>query len=70
MNQLIEQQIQNQVLRAAETVEQQLDAQLEKLDKLDEDELEKLREQRLKKMKLHQEKLRNWMAIVRFRNLC
>lgn len=43
--------IEESVLRAAETVEQQLDAQLYKLDNLDEDDLDRIRQKRLDDLK-------------------
>ena len=39
------------VLAAAAAVEEQLDAELEKLDQMGEDELERVREERLRQMK-------------------
>lgn len=43
--------LERQVLQSARLVEEQLDAELEKLDRLDEDELEKLKERRLEALK-------------------
>ena len=47
MEQLLEQQL----MAAANVVEQQLDSEIEKLDKMDKDELEILRERRIAAMK-------------------
>lgn len=41
----------NKLVEAAQIVEQQLDAELNRLDNLDEDELEKIRERRVHAMK-------------------
>lgn len=61
----LEDTIQQSVLKVAQTVEQQLDAELERLDKLDSDDLEKLREQRLKEMKKQAWQQQEWQAMVR-----
>ncbi|XP_069677602.1 thioredoxin domain-containing protein 9 [Periplaneta americana] len=56
----LEQAVQQNVLMVAKTVEQQLDAELEKLEKLDSDDLDKLREQRLKEMKKQAQQIQEW----------
>lgn len=43
--------LEQQVLHSARLVEEQLDAELEKFDRLDEDELERLKERRLEALK-------------------
>ena len=43
--------LENKLVEAAQIIEQQLDAELNRLDKLDEDELEKIRERRISAMK-------------------
>lgn len=47
----MEQLIENQVLQAAKAVEEQLDAEINRLDKMDDDGLEKIRERRIQAMK-------------------
>lgn len=43
--------LEQQVLHSARMVEEQLDAELEKLERMDEDELERLKERRLEALK-------------------
>lgn len=47
----VQQIVEQQVLRAARELEQDIDAKLHKLDNLDEDEMEKLRQKRIDDMK-------------------
>nr|CAD7444514.1 unnamed protein product [Timema bartmani] len=54
--------IQEHVLKAAVAVEEQLDAELKKLDNLDEDGLEELREQRLRDLKKQAQLKQEWLA--------
>nr|XP_039266153.1 thioredoxin domain-containing protein 9-like [Styela clava] len=54
--------IENQVLQAAKAVEEQLDAEINRLDKMDDDDLEKLRERRMQAMKKSQAQRQEWMA--------
>lgn len=56
--------IQNQVMEVAQRVEQQLDAELDRLDNMDADDLETLREKRLKEMKKNQNQRQTWLAMV------
>jgi hypothetical protein len=62
----VEQTIQQSMLKVAQTVEQQLDAELERLEKLDSDDLESLREQRLKDMKKQAQQQQEWRILVRY----
>ncbi|XP_046424182.1 thioredoxin domain-containing protein 9 [Neodiprion virginianus] len=55
--------IQNQVMQVAQHVEQQLDAELDRLDNMDADDLESLREKRLKEMKKNQNQRQTWLAM-------
>jgi len=57
----IEQQIQNTVLQAAKVVEEQVDSELEKLDRMTTDEMEELREKRLNQLKKYEEQKREWL---------
>jgi len=43
--------LEKQLMQAAEVVETQIDAEINRLDNLDEDELEKIRERRVEAMK-------------------
>ena len=62
----MEQIIQQKVAEVTSQIEQQLDAEIERLDKLDIDDIEKLREQRLKDMKKLQQQKQAWMTLVYF----
>lgn len=62
----LEQTIQQSVLKTAQTVEQQLDAELERLEKLDSDDLSTLRQHRLKDMKKQAQQQQEWRVLVRF----
>jgi len=53
--------LQNQILKAAE---EQLDAEIEKLDKLTEDDLEDIRRKRIQEMKQRQQQSLTWKANV------
>lgn len=56
--------IHNQVLKVAETVEQKLDEELQRLDELDSDGIEKLRQERLEQLKKQAKQKQLWLAIV------
>lgn len=60
----VEKVLQDQVLRVAQTVEQQLDAEIQKLDELDSDGIEKLRRDRLEQLKKQAEQKKLWLSIV------
>lgn len=62
--QSVEKVLQDQVLRVAQTVEQQLDAEIQKLDELDSDGIEQLRQDRLDQLKKQAKKKQHWMSIV------
>lgn len=53
--------LQNQILKAAE---EQLDAEIEKLDKLTENDLEDIRRKRIQEMKQRQQQSLTWKANV------
>ena len=57
--------LKHHVLQATKIVEDQLDAELEKLDRLDTDDLRNLREKRLKELKKEQQDKQEWLAQVR-----
>ena len=52
-----QQMLEQQLLHAAEVMEEQIDSEMKKMDELDEDDIEKIRQRRLKAMqKAHQAK--------------
>ncbi|XP_022222821.2 thioredoxin domain-containing protein 9-like [Drosophila obscura] len=53
--------LENKLVNAAKTIEQQLDQQLDRLDSLDSDDLKVLREQRLREMKELNAKKQEWL---------
>ncbi|CAM6095694.1 unnamed protein product [Calypogeia fissa] len=59
----IQKVVEEQVVRVAKAVEEQLDDQIAKLDNLNDDDLEKLREKRLRQYKLQAEKKKQWAAL-------
>lgn len=56
--------IQQKVIEVANTVEKQLDAELERLDNLDINDIEKLRENRLQELKKLQKQKQDWLSLV------
>ncbi|XP_075228299.1 thioredoxin domain-containing protein 9 [Lycorma delicatula] len=58
----VEGMFQNQVLKVAEAVEQQLDSEIQRLDELDSEGIEKLREERLKQLKKQAQQRQEWIA--------
>ena len=55
--------LENQLTQAALVVEQQVDAEIERLENLDEDDLEKLRHQRMKALKKSQQQKQQWQQL-------
>ncbi|KAL2715344.1 thioredoxin domain-containing protein 9 [Vespula squamosa] len=55
--------IQQKVIEVANTVEKQLDAELERLDNLDINDIEKLRENRLQELKKLQKQKQDWLSL-------
>lgn len=58
--------LQQKVIEVANHVEQQLDAELEKLDNLDINDYEKIRAHRLNELKRMQKQKQDWLASVRY----
>jgi len=54
--------LQQQLLAATQIIEQQVDAEIDQLDKLDSDDLDVLRERRLEAMKRAEKQKQDWMA--------
>ncbi|XP_026887242.2 thioredoxin domain-containing protein 9 [Electrophorus electricus] len=54
--------LEQQVLHSARLVEEQLDAELEKLERLDEDELERLKDRRLEALRKAQKQKQEWLS--------
>ena len=61
----LKQTVEQSLLTVAQTVEHQLDAELERLENLNSDDLDKLREQRLKEMKKQALQQQEWRILVR-----
>ena len=55
--------VENQVLQATKVIEQQLDAEIERIEKMDEDDFEMLRQKRLESMKKAAQQNQEWKAI-------
>lgn len=60
----MDQVIQQKLAEVASVVEQQIDAEIEKLDNLNVDDLEQLREKRLQDMKKLQNQKQIWLSQV------
>lgn len=58
----MEQILEQQLMAAASVVEQQLDSEIDKLDKMDKDDLEVLRERRIAAMKKAEDQKKTWLA--------
>ncbi|TRY99043.1 hypothetical protein DNTS_032769 [Danionella cerebrum] len=54
--------LEQQVLQSARMVEEQLDAEMEKLERMDEDDLELLKERRLEALKKAQKQKQDWIS--------
>lgn len=54
--------LEQQVLQSARMVEEQLDAKLDKLERMDEDDLERLKERRLEALKKAQKQKQEWIS--------
>lgn len=59
----MEQIVEQQVLAAAKIVEDQVDAELNKLESMDTDDLEAIRMKRLQVLKKHEEQKREWLSL-------
>ena len=59
---MAEQAVAQHLIKAAEVIESQLDAEINKLDNLDEDEMEVLRRRRIDALKRQQEKKQEWAS--------
>eukprot|EP00250_Pteridium_aquilinum_P031029 c4277_g1_i1 orf=444-1079(-) len=62
-NSALQKVIEQQVLTVAQVVEEKLDDEISKLDKLDEDDLEALRERRLQQLKKMAAKKQHWVSL-------
>ncbi|XP_078369518.1 thioredoxin domain-containing protein 9-like [Oculina patagonica] len=61
MAEFIEQQIQSTVLQATKMMEEQVDSELDKLDRMTTDEMEELRDKRLEQLKKAEQQKREWL---------
>lgn len=58
--------LEKQLLKVAETMEQKLDQEIQRLDELDMDSIENIRERRLQQMKKMIKKKEEWLAKVMY----
>jgi len=58
--------LEKQLLKVAETIEQKLDNEIQRLDELDLDSIENIREHRLQQMKKKIKQKEEWMAKVNY----
>lgn len=58
--------LEKQLLKVAETIEQKIDQEIQRLDELDLDSIENIREHRLQQMKKMIKQKEEWMAKVIF----
>lgn len=56
--------LEKQLMKVAESIEQKIDAEIQRLDELDLDSIENIREHRLQQMKKMIKKKEEWMAKV------
>nr|KAF6394989.1 thioredoxin domain containing 9 [Molossus molossus] len=54
--------LENQLLQTTKLVEEHLDAEIQKMDQMDEDELEHLKEKRLKALRKAQQQKQEWLS--------
>lgn len=54
--------VQQQLLQATQMMEHQVDAEIEKLDKMDEDDIEALRRKRMQQMKKQADQKKDWLS--------
>lgn len=57
----LEHHIQNTVLQAAKVVEDQVDSELDRLERMTTDEMEELREKRMEQLKKYEQQKREWL---------
>lgn len=60
---MVQKQLEQQLLQAAQIAEEQIDAEIERLEKLDDDDLEGIRQRRMTAMKKMEEKKRRWIQL-------
>jgi hypothetical protein len=59
---IVQQAVEQSVLRVAKQLEDQIDSQLHKLDHLQDDDLERIRQRRVHELRQQQEKAKEWVA--------
>jgi len=59
--QLVQQAVEQSVLRVAKQLEDQIDSELHKLDNLQDDDLERIRQRRIQDLRQQQEKTKDWI---------
>lgn len=62
MAQIVQQAVEQSVLRVAKQLEDQLDAELHKLENLHDDDLDRIRQRRIQDLKLQQERTKEWIS--------
>jgi HD superfamily phosphohydrolase len=62
MEQIVQQAMEQNLLRVAKQLEDQLDSELHKLDNLQDDDVERIRQRRIMELKQQQEKTKEWIA--------
>jgi pantothenate kinase-related protein Tda10 len=60
--------LEKQLMKVAESIEQKIDQEIQRLDELDLDSIENIREHRLQQMKKMIKKKEEWMAKVNINN--
>lgn len=60
--QIVQQAVEQSVLRVAQQLEEQLDSELHKLENLQDDDLERIRQRRVQELKQQQERAKEWVA--------
>ncbi len=62
MDALVQRVVEQNVIAAAQQMEEQLDGELHRLENLDEDDLDRLRERRIKQLKQQAVRRQQWLA--------
>lgn len=63
--------VEKQLIAATQIIEQQLDAEIDRLENLDSDDLEVIRRERLAAMKKRQSKKQEWIAnVIKQQDFC
>jgi len=63
MNAVVQAQLEQHLLEAAKVAEDQIDAEIERLEKMDDDDLEGIRQRRLAAMKKAESRKKEWLQL-------